>query len=337
MRKATATILILAFLTTGQVEPKKSFVQRHKNLVTAAAVVGGGVLATATAYCIIRSIPIKPTPTNLTCFGNEEGQPLLYCHGVTRSAKDVFSYAKIKQKFYLFDQETHHVATFNFPDSPYKRRQVSLGQENDVLRLKKALLKFVGKIENEKKIVIYATSRGGATAINLLGNLDRFGKEGELIRSRVGALIVESPPASIPETISYIFKQKRFLGYIPFIGKIAHFFAPLLYPKYKRNGLQAIESIKTMPNIPVLIIHSETDKTCPVKGSLDLYKTLASQGRENIYRLITPSGNHGCGLFDEHQQEVFSVIQAFFKSYGFPHDPDAANSIDLQNYQPKLE
>jgi len=343
-KKLFITSLLVGLLATPYSQAthaKVPTVSTKTKLIVGGCLCAGavGVAATAAAaYYIATNRPsmTEPTPIDFECFGDEEGQPIIHSHGLGRFGKTAYCYTEERNphtNFYIFDPEIHHVATFNYPDPDIqgdairglKYDQVSLAQEGDVTRLNEAVNLF-----GKQNIVAYGVSRGAATLINMMGTEKN---------PSISAMILEAPFSSIEDATEHIFKQKSVIGNVPLIGKIAHVCTPIVYPQYSCNGIQPIDTINQIdPEIPILLIHSTADKTCPIDGARKLYIKRKEQGCDNIYFVELEEIRHGMGLFNEISGEfVQNLIHAFYKKFGFAHNSALADGINLDGFQPSIE
>lgn len=161
-----------------------------------------------------------------------------------------------------------------FPEIPVKELKTpprifsDFGQENcmDYLKIPK---------DNENKL-IYASSQGTATILNLL----KFIKPEDY---NIKALILEAPMISANSAISNFFPYYNSYLWLPYLTRI-------IFPFYSISGLQVIKDLNKLPKIPMIIIHSEDDKTIPIKDSLTLRYRLKELGNDKV-RFIQQKGN----------------------------------------------
>ena len=294
-----------------------------------------------------RKIKTEPTPPELTYFGKQTGQPILYSHGFGGNRSDVYYYTKHNNPFfpsnYLFDPYKYHIASFNYPDSTKMRMeikydQVSLGQKSDISRIDSSAKEFEKILGPEcKDIVGFGISRGASTWINYMGTI---GNE------KIKLLILEAPFATIPDVLYHFLKQQYFLSYIPFMNRAAHLLIAAMFPQYRRSGKQPINTIDGIdPSVAMLFIHSDKDEITPPNASRQLYvkrKRKLSELKkddDNLYILELKNGRHVYCLKEEKEEgQLFqNVSHAVFKKYGYPHNKEFAKGIDLKKYQPSIK
>jgi hypothetical protein len=222
VKKFLASIILLTIAIQPTLEPK------HNTLKTFALGFSifslGTIAASTTAYKTARHrrIKTKPAKTNFKIYGNKNGQPVIYSHGLSRYYKDALAYTKEKNDAYIFDKEKFCIATFNFPDvgnmkaknknDRFVYEHVSLGQEKDICRLEKAIKRF-----NRTEIIGFGLSRGASTLINFAGSKKLT--HNKLIK----ALVLESPYSTTKSAIKHISKHKKLVRHVPFMGGIAQY------------------------------------------------------------------------------------------------------------------
>jgi len=298
-----------------------------------------GVLGTIAGCHIKRNR--KPTNIDIQSFGNESGQRVISSHGFNNYWGEILPYTKENSTSgnFIFSETDHNITTFNYPDAiidcdkksrikcvfDFKFNQVSLGQENNIESIECA-----ANTLNEKTIG-FGVSRGAATLINFMGTKGN---------SNIKAIILDSPFATIEETIKYKMSQwsSMFLGKIPGLAKLIHLLMPIVFPSYSPNGLQPINQIENIdPDIPIILLHSKTDNGVPISGSRQLYIKRKMIGCNNVYLVELERGKHAEGLHGKDGKKYQNVVHAFFKKYGYTHDPTFAEKENLENYQPSVE
>ena len=214
----------------------------------------------------------------------------------------------------------------------FDKDKVSLGQDDDIAALSKAL----ADIESRTSIIGFGVSKGAATWINTAAKDQP---------SNLKALVLESPFADANELIYEIGISKSYLlGYVPFGRNVAKLLSnTMLYKKYNPDGPQPIVSIRDIPNIPILFIHSKQDGLIHINHSRKLYRKLIKEGRTNVYLVETKYGRHANLLGnvfpvdDELLESYLKPLHAFYKHFELPYDQELASNVDLSKYQPSLE
>lgn len=138
-------------------------------------------------------------------------------------------------------------------------------------------------------VVVHATSQGAATVLNYIATLSAYEQ------SYVKAVILEGPMAS---GNSAIMQRHSYLKYIPFMDYIFPYFAKFYYPYYCPSGKQAIKSLATIEDIPIVIIHARNDPILPYSGACALYAGLRMKGHKNVY-FVTCEGQKHIRLLED--------------------------------------
>lgn len=230
----------------------------------------GGVIDASTG-------PTKPLATNFV-FANGFWGP--------KCTADVAKVIGLYQKNGVLSD---HV---DFPlfDDVYTQRpwNTYLGQEDDVRKL-------VTECQQKKPYVLYGCSRGGYAIYNILTNTHRLN---DLVQTPLRAIIVEAAPSDILDTNHKVFAE-NFIGW-----KLPRFFAAGLaslvtrerYNYFHVPPVQVNKETVTIPdslkNIPILIIHSQTDMLVQHAHACKMYTKLKELGYTNVSFYSLPYGRH---------------------------------------------
>lgn len=205
--------------------------------------------------------------------------------------------------------------------------KIALGQHDDIAAAGNKLNSIPKEITS---VGGFGVSKGAVTLINTAAIL----KPGQL-----KFLVLESPFADANDVAYHVGKSYG-LEYIPFGGNIAKFALGNMYKNYNPDGIQPIKSVKKIPNIPIIFIHSKKDKLIPINHSRKLYRELIKQGRTNVYLVEIERGNHA-NILTENDRDgqlcYLKPVHAFYKQYNLPYDHTLAQDITLSKYQPSLE
>ena len=137
--------------------------------------------------------------------------------------------------------------------------KVNMGQYADV---KHALNQF-RSINSAKKVILYGRSRGCATTLGLLIEMDR--EE----RQRVAAIILEAPYDTVEHVINT--RWNRFVGFL--VRRL------LKWTSYSVNGMSPLQQVSSIPShVPILVIRSQKDERVPAPCTDALLKKMTEYG-----------------------------------------------------------
>lgn len=187
---------------------------------------------------------------------------------------------------------------------------------------------------DHENIIIHATSQGTATALNYLA---------ENAVPRVKAVILQSPLASGNSAIVHNFPRlaKLPLAYywMPYCAKMLF---PFYWPASSQQPIKSIDNIHR--DIPIILLHSDSDKVLPYSGACAMYYRFRTQGHRNTY-FVTRHGESHIGLacgYDLKRQKlnetgVFAGIamRAILEAHGLKERKTVP--VDLSQYQPDYQ
>jgi predicted esterase len=221
------------------------------------------------------------------------------------------------------------LATFNFQDiasteelhkTKFSRKEVCLGQEEDLKRFKYALDTLMGLFP-DYEIVLVGVSRGASVILTYLGS-EMFHEKNSL--QKIKAVVLESPFDDLSSIIKHLLNRYK-ISWLPFSKELAHKICKKYFPKIDQKGIFPKHVVHNVPqHIPIILIHSKKDYVVPIKSSRWLYNSLKTHGNKDVYIVELLSGHHGKLLQGQDQDLYFYTVQAFYKKYGLPHDKDAA-------------
>ena len=209
----------------------------------------------------------------------------------------------------------------------YDAKQVNLGQQADIDRLRYAYYKARQEFPDHYYVFV-GPSRGAVTILNCMAlyNLDR-----------VKALVLESPFDTFNNVVKHLLRRFH-IGWIPFSKKLAIRYVKKTFPQFDMNGIFPLTVCHMMPKIPILLVHGEPDKTIPIKSSRLIYYALR-ENNPDVYLLELPDGQHG-KLIAGPQGELYqNVVNAFYRKYNLPHNSVFAQRGEafLHQCQPSLD
>lgn len=214
------------------------------------------------------------------------------------------------------------------PDATYTLdySRVYMGQQGNVDHLVHTLNTHKARLPEfyaNKKLIGIGHSMGGATLLNTAGQHPAL----------FDALILDST-FSHADNVAYSRADHLGLG---FVGKtVASWTMKFIFPKYNLSGLQPITSLASIPDIPILFIHSKEDTLIDYSEAIALYQERVRLGMRHSYLLILDHGDHQCILDGQDSEKIIKTVHAFYKKYGFQHDAHLANRIIIDQFQPNI-
>ncbi|MCX5923979.1 MAG: prolyl oligopeptidase family serine peptidase [Candidatus Dependentiae bacterium] len=197
------------------------------------------------------------------------------------------------------------------------RNAMYMGQTADITAISKTMST---KIPANKSVILYGCSRGSATIINYLAKFNP---------KNVKALVLDSCPASLPETIAPKLVK---LGIHPSYS-LSIF--TRLFPAYPVSSVPPLHAIKniTNKNLPILLLHSKDDSSVPFEHSLMLYLEFKNQGFTNVHLTAIAKGKHSFLLQTPAAKSVYlKAVHTFYKKYDLPYDKAlATGTCDAYN------
>jgi predicted alpha/beta hydrolase family esterase len=212
------------------------------------------------------------------------------------------------------------VALFDFPDAKnnnneYFRKEVNLGQKNDIHRLSYAFDKAMQSLP-QHDFILAGISRGSATIINYVSQSDH--------QEKIKALVLESPFDTLDSIIKHLL-SRYCIGWLPFSQHLGTKVCQKHFPSVDPKGIFPLDVIQRIPStIPILLAHSKKDKVIPINSSRRLYIKLREAGHQHIYLAELQSGAHGKLIQGADADFYLSIVHAFYKKYNLPHDQEYA-------------
>ena len=256
-----------------------------------------------------------------------ESVTYFFAHGLANNYKQAYSYTKtaiIKRKEVINDRYILNspLVTFNFPDAQglfakifrINFTQTSFAQDNEL----EATLQAYSTINDPQGTVVMGVSRGAAVATVFTSMI--CSTAAKMTVAPIRALILESPFDSILDALNDKIK-KAWLRSLA-LSLVKHH---LPFFKYDSNGKQPIDTAALIsPDLPILLVCSLEDTTVMASSTKRLYTRLRSAGHKHVYLLILNTGAHAKLLPGPEGQTYHTVVHAFYKRYGLPHEQASA-------------
>lgn len=277
------------------------------------------------AYLFIHFVCIMPfyvhsrnlTILHATDTVNHYNIGYLFAHGLGATQEQAYLFLEPSQ--WIIKKPT---ILFDFPDAKnnmmeYHHEYVNLGQTLDIEKLTWALDQAHLAMP-ENKFVVMGLSRGAVAALNATAMLNNNTINQP---SFIAALVLESPFDTIKNVIKHLLR--RFcVGWIPYSKELAYKIAKKNFPLLNIDGIVPLNIVsKISKEIPIIIIHSQRDKTISIDSSRNLYLAFLNAGHPHVYFLELASGDHGKLLQGIEGDLYRNVVHAFYKKYNLPCNP----------------
>jgi hypothetical protein len=208
------------------------------------------------------------------------------------------------------------LASFDFPDAKTEksicdRKEVNLGQEQDVACLAEAYEKTLLETSPDHGIVLVGISRGSATILNFAA----IHKP-----EKVKAIVVECVFDTLGSVVRHLLRR-FYVHWVPFSHKAGTKLVSTHFPLLDCKGMFPLKTVAEIPHtIPVMLVHSVHDNVVPINSSRRLYCQLAKAGHKQVYLLELASGGHGKALAGADGESYQYAVHAFYKRYNLPHN-----------------
>jgi pimeloyl-ACP methyl ester carboxylesterase len=194
--------------------------------------------------------------------------------------------------------------SFDFPDV-HNQRETDFAQERDLKKLEECYTKTLATLKPHEGIVLVGVSRGAAATLNFASTHPK----------QLKGIIVEAPFDNVQSVKTSLLSKFDCLS-----EPLADSIIQCMFPYYKHDGIQPIESIKLIdPEIPVLIICTEEDivapKTCSIRLCDELKNARAHTTKQNTHLALFSKGSHA-GLIEEFPVEYRTLFKRFLRFYG---------------------
>ncbi len=234
---------------------------------------------------------------------------------INKIRRDMFPLAQ------RFMYEQYGITVVDNPASPYtvvnynfNFGRANIGQRRDIRALQRTYLKHIQNYPNTD-VILYGDSRGAATIFNFIALYNP---------SQVKAAVMEGCFDAIPHLMKHcIFSdkdaaaEKRLHGTLSFVMR-----------GYKDSALSPRQyAEKINDDIPLLFVTSLKDWVVPSQCTFYLYNRLRERGHQKVHILVLQHSSHpGYMLDNAEDRDLYeSVVHAFYKQYGLPHNAARAN------------
>jgi hypothetical protein len=205
---------------------------------------------------------------------------------------------------------TETVANYNFNLS-----RTNIAQRDDINALRKAYAAHA-RAYPDTDVVLYGDSRGAATVFNFIALENP---------KRVKAAVIEGVFDAVPHALKHFIYTDKEMCTEERLDKILS----TVMRKYNRKAPTPLDYAKRMHfDIPLLMVTSLNDWIVSPQCTFNLYKRLKELGHRSVHLLVLKYPSHpGYMLDDPAEKDVYeSVVHAFYKKYGLPHNQERANA-----------
>lgn len=229
------------------------------------------------------------------------------CNGIRQ---DLFP---IAERFFC---EKYGITIEDNPDSPetvanysFNFGRGNIAQKKDIQALQKTYRAHLKKYP-ETDVVLYGDSRGSATIFNFIALNNP---------PEVKAAIMEGIFDDVPHLLKhFIYNHKDHRT-----EQRLHTMLSWIMRSYKKRGPFPRDYAETIGDaIPMLFVTSRKDWLVPSQCTAYLYNRLRERGHRNVHILVLENSSHPGYMVDnpEDKQTYESVVHAFYKQYGLPHN-----------------
>jgi hypothetical protein len=172
----------------------------------------------------------------------------------------------------------------------------NLAGPSDVQQNIKTIEKCVKDYPN-KKIVLFGCSRGAATVVTTLANLNKD------LLGHVVLAIVEAPFDSVESVVSAS-------SYIPSLGM----FYLRTFTKYEDKQQSPLDAVNgDFPlDIPIAFVTSKADDRVPVENTQRLINVLNAKGHKNLHHLMLDDKHHSLMFMDDKYVEFVNGLYEMY-------------------------
>lgn len=222
-------------------------------------------------------------------------------------------FARLFKEKYKFEVEENSDSSLSVINYSVNFGQANAGQTKDIHAVNQTYQDHLSKYPG-MDIVLFGDSRGATTMFNFIA---------EYKPSGVKAAILESPYDDMRHYIKHLFysdkgeaAENRLLSLFGFLAG-----------SYDKNGPTAREYAQIITDdIPLLFVISLQDGLVNPQCTMYLYGQLKERGHQNIHLLVLKKSGHPSYMLDnkEDKDTYESVVHAFYKHYGLPHNETLA-------------
>lgn len=150
------------------------------------------------------------------------------------------------------------------------------------------------KLHPDNKIVLFGCSRGAATTIITLANLDI-----EILK-HIKLVIVEAPFDSVENVVNSSFYFPNFI-----LNSLKWF---TKYDENQQTPLDAVNSEKFPLNVPIAFVTSEVDTTVPIDNTMNLINVLKNRNHQHLHHLNLKNSHHAL-MHSHNPEDVNNYLQ----------------------------
>lgn len=246
--------------------------------------------------------------TNLRKCTNFTLSPLTaYMNGLRR---DLFPLAE------RYFGEKYGITVIDNPDSKLsvvnytpKFAAANIGQKKDINALHKAYKKHC-KAFPGTDVILYGDSRGAATIFNFIA-LHK--------PQQVKAAVLDGIFDTVPHCIKHFLYDDK--------GQAAeermHQILSWVMWSYRKNGTNPRQCAEIInDDVPLLFVTSLCDGLVSPQCTINLYKRLRERGHQKIHLLVLKKSLHPAYMIGDPEDKTAyeTVVHAFYKQYGLPHN-----------------
>lgn len=178
----------------------------------------------------------------------------------------------------------------------------NVGGQEDVNQHIRAIHECI-KAHPDKKIVLFGCSRGAATTLVTLSQLNK-----ELLK-HITLVIVEAPFDSVPNVIkSSSWFPKLTMNFLNFCTK---------YDEYQTSPLDAVMDDSFPLDVPIAFITSKVDTRVPIDNTLRLINVLKNKNHTKLHHLMLENSHHALMFRDnkEDQDQYLKFVNHLYDLY----------------------
>jgi hypothetical protein len=232
---------------------------------------------------------------------------------------------RFMQETFEFSIKDNPASSLSVANYTFNFSQGNIAQEKDIQALHKAYKNHIKHYPNTD-IILYGDSRGAATAFNFIA-LHK--------PAQVKAAVLEGIFDDIPHVIKhllYVDKEKR-------AEERLHDILNFVMGSYSKKGPFPFHYAEKMSDdIPLLFVTSLKDGLVPTQSTLNIYNQLQTRGHKKIHLLVLKNSFHPCYMIGNAEDKDLyeSVVHAFYKEYGLPHNSEKAEQgrAEFEKTQP---
>lgn len=193
----------------------------------------------------------------------------------------------------------------NWFGKPVNREKSYLGQTQDIQ-------KIASEIPQDNPFILYGVSRGGTAALRYTCQQNP---------KNLKALVIESAPHDVSHKSLEILQSLH-------VSLDHKQLMQTLFPAYDPQEPTILECIQNIKNkdLPILIVHSQTDARVSFQQSVELYYALHLAGFTNTFLVALPQGNHTFIIDSQSDKTLtyLTAVHSFYKLYKLPYTPEYA-------------